>query len=92
MYDNIVVGNPPRSYPFVEGPAQLVRMLKARFPSKEDHTRIDRFAARLAFMMSPSYKESTAMFFRLKARAAHSALDPPWCQHHGCLCCCVRSA
>jgi all-trans-retinol 13,14-reductase len=64
MYDHIVIGD--KSYPMVEGADSFIGMLKHRFPSKADHALIDRFASKLAHHMSQAYKESAAMFFRLK--------------------------
>ncbi|GMI01682.1 hypothetical protein TrST_g10383 [Triparma strigata] len=64
MYDQIVING--ESFPFVAGKENLRTMLKARFPSKTDHIKIDTFFTVLDDFSGDKVQEQVTMFFRLK--------------------------
>ena len=67
MYDHVVVGE--KSYPYVEGAANLIGMLKHAFRDQPaELKKIERFNAKLKWFLSLKYKLSAAMFFRMKSR------------------------
>ena len=72
VHDEVFIGD--NKYDFMSGVDKFRGMMMQKFPNKDDIKVIDCFFTRVQTLMTPTYKQHAAWFFRLKA----ATFIPAW--------------